>query len=102
MTFGIDEIPAYGEERWIGRNVRVGEATLAVRGNVGRCAVTSHDPETGRRSVDTLRLLKTHRDDVATTESLPFGVWAKILAPGSVAIGDPVELVDGATPGART
>ncbi len=93
MTFGIDEIPAYGEEQWIGRQVRIGDVTLAIQGNVGRCAVTTHDPETGRPSVDTLRLLKAQRDDVATTERLPFGVWAEVLTPGTVAVGDPVELL---------
>ena len=91
MTFGIDGVPAYAEDRWIGRDVRIGSAVVRVAGNVGRCAVTTHDPDTGRPSFDTLHVLQHRRGHLASSEPLPFGVWAEVVTPGAVALGDPVE-----------
>lgn len=94
MTLGIDGVPAWAEDGWLGRHVRVGEAVVRPEGNVGRCAVTTHDPDVGRPDVDTLRLLAETRGHLATTEPLPFGVWARVIEPGRVRPGDPVELPD--------
>ena len=96
MTFGVDGVPAYAEDRWIGRDVRIGAAIVGVAGNVGRCAVTTHDPDTGRPTFDTLRYLDQTRGHLPSTEPLPFGVWTEVIAPGAVAVGDPVALVDAA------
>ena len=90
MTFGVDAIAAFEEDGWLDRRVRVGEAVIRPRGNVGRCAVTTHDPDRGVPTLDTLRLLANHRRDVATSEPLPFGVWAEVLEPGRVSLGDEV------------
>ena len=90
MTFGVDGIPAYAEDQWVGRTVRIGGAVVRVEGNVGRCAVTTHDPDTGRPSFDTLRFLNETRGHLASTEPLPFGVWTEVVTPGPVAVGDPV------------
>ena len=90
MTFGIDGVAAYAEDRWLGHDVRIGEAVVRVAGNVGRCAVTTHDPDTGRPSFDTLHALNHSRGHLPTSEPLPFGVWAEVLEPGWVALGDPV------------
>jgi uncharacterized protein YcbX len=67
---------------------------VALHGNVGRCAVTTHDPDTGRRSLDTLQLLAETRSDVPTTEALPFGVWGTVLEPGLIRVGDEVTVFD--------
>ena len=90
MLFGVEGVAAHEEDTWLGRLVRVGEATVLVRGNVGRCLVTSRDPDTGVRNVPTLDVLAEYRDDVETTEPLPFGVWAEVAEPGRVRLGDPV------------
>lgn len=91
MTFGVEGVPAHAEDGWIGRDVRVGEALVRPRGNVGRCAVTTQNPDTGIPDLDTLRVLKGYRDEVPTTEPLPFGVHAEVLEPGRVRLGDAVE-----------
>lgn len=93
MTFGIDGVAAYAEDGWIDRSVRIGGVVVRVAGNVGRCAVTTHDPDTGRPSFDTLHVLKRTRGQLPTTEPLPFGVWADVVEAGEVALGDPVEVV---------
>jgi uncharacterized protein YcbX len=91
MTFGIDGVAAYAEDGWLGRDVRIGGAVVRVAGNVGRCAVTTHDPDTGRASFDTLHALNHSRGHLPTSEPLPFGVWAEVTQTGHVALGDPVE-----------
>lgn len=90
MTFGIDGVDAYAEDGWIGRSVQVGGAVVRPVGNVGRCAVTTQDPDTGRPSFDTLRFLQQTRGTMETTEPLPCGVWAEVLEPGDIALGDPI------------
>lgn len=91
MLFGVDGIRPHEEDEWIGRRVRIGEAIVAVGGHTGRCIVTSRHPETGVRNLPTLDVLAEYRDGVESTEPLPFGVWAEVVEPGRVALGDSVE-----------
>ncbi len=91
MLLGVEGVGAHEEDGWLGRRIVVGEATVVPRGNVGRCIVTSRDPDTGVRNVPTLDLLARYRDGVETTEPLPFGIWAEVEVPGIVRLGDPVE-----------
>jgi uncharacterized protein len=93
MLFGVEGVGPHEEDSWIGRRVRVGGAEVDVRGNVGRCIVTSRHPETGVRNLPTLDVLAEYRDGVETTERLPFGVWGKVARPGRVGLGDPAELL---------
>ena len=90
----VDGVEAYAEDAWLGRRVRLGEVIVEPRGNIGRCAVTTHDPQTGRRSLDTLELLATTRGHLSSTEPLPFGIWATVVTPGAIRLGDPVTLLD--------
>ena len=92
MTIGIEGVEPHGEDGWIGSQVCVGRATVAVREHVGRCAVTTLDPDRGVRDLDTLGTIAAYRGDVQTREPLPFGVWCEVVEPGRVAVGDPVEV----------
>ena len=91
MTFTVDGVEPHAEDGWLRRPVRIGEAVVRPGGNIGRCAVTTQDPDTGIRSLDTLKLLAETRGHLPTTEPLPFGVWAEVLVPGRVRTGDVVE-----------
>jgi uncharacterized protein len=92
MTIGVDGIEPHAEDAWIGARVRLGGAVVAVREHVGRCAVTTLDPDTGIRDLDTLGTIAAYRADVPTREPLPFGVWCEVVDPGPVAVGDSVEV----------
>lgn len=83
--------PAHVEDTWVGRTLRVGTATVLVRGLLPRCAVVDLDPTTGQRDAPVLRTLAAYRLDAG---EITFGVDAVVLAPGSVRTGDPV--LDGA------
>jgi uncharacterized protein YcbX len=91
MTIGIDGVEPHAEDGWIGHEVRVGAALVAVRAHVGRCAVTTRNPDTGTRDLETLDVIAEYRADVVSREPLPFGVWCEIVEPGRVVVGDPVE-----------
>jgi uncharacterized protein YcbX len=93
MNFGIDGLGEHEEDEWLGRRVRLGEAVVVPNGNVGRCAVTTQNPDTGAPDLDTLKGLASYREVVETTEPLPFGVHAAVAQPGRVRVGDPVEPV---------
>jgi uncharacterized protein YcbX len=91
MTIGIEEVAPHAEDGWIGSEVRVGGATVAVREHVGRCAVTTLHPDHGVRDLDTLGAIAAYRGEVQTREPIPFGVWCEVVEPGPVAVGDLVE-----------
>jgi MOSC domain-containing protein len=95
MTIGIDGVGPHAEDGWLGERVRVGGAVVVVRGNVGRCAVTTLDPDRGVRDLDTLGAIASYRAGVPTREPLPFGVWCQVVEPGPVAVGDAVEPASG-------
>lgn len=90
MLFEIDGVGAHEEDEWLGAPVRVGEATLELNGVVGRCVVTSHDPDTGVTDLDTLGTLARYRRE-GPGEPLPFGVYGAVAVPGRVRVGDAVE-----------
>src|SRR5690348_8447497 len=87
MLFEIDGVEAHEEDSWIGAEVRVGEATLVLNGDVGRCVVTTRNPDTGVPDVPTLATLAAYRRE-GRTEPLPLGVYGSVLVPGCVRIGD--------------
>jgi uncharacterized protein len=90
MTFEFAGVDPHAEDDWVGREVTVGDARLRITGHVGRCALTTRNPETGEVDLPTLRVLKAYRDDVDSTEPLPFGVAASVVEPGRVSVGDAV------------
>ena len=57
MMFEIDGVPAHAEDEWIGSSVQLGDAEIVVNGDVGRCVVTSPDPDRGVTDLDTLGTL---------------------------------------------
>jgi uncharacterized protein YcbX len=91
MTIGIEGVEPHAEDGWLGDRVRVGGAVVVVHEKVGRCSVTTRDPDTGVRDLDTLGTIAAYRGEVPTREPLPFGVWCEVVEPGPVAVGDPVE-----------
>ena len=61
MLFEIDGVGTHEEDAWLGTQVRIGDATIVLNGDVGRCVVTSHDPDTGVTDLDTLGTLANYR-----------------------------------------
>jgi uncharacterized protein YcbX len=93
MNFGVEGLEPHEEDTWLGRRVQVGDAIVIPNGNVGRCVITTQNPDTAISDLDTLKGLATYRRDIETTEPLPFGVHASVATPGRVRVGDPVILI---------
>ena len=94
MLFELDGCGPHEEDSWIKRHVRIGEALVRLRGDVGRCAITTQNPDSGIPDLDTLRTLAGYRprtQNEAGKEHIPFGVYGEVVEPGRVAVGDPVE-----------
>jgi uncharacterized protein YcbX len=89
MLLEIDGVDAHAEDEWLGTQVQVGDAVLALNGDIGRCVVTTHDPDTGVTDFDTLGVLAGYRRD-GRSEPLPFGVYGSVAVPGRVRVGDAV------------
>lgn len=102
MLVEVDGCDAHAEDGWIGDEVTLGEAVVRVEGPVPRCVVTTHNPDTGVRDADTLRAILQYRGaraegDLDTPVAhLPdngkavFGVYASVVTPGRVRVGDEV------------
>ena len=91
MTIEIEGVGApHEEDTWAGRRVRMGEAVIRIDEPVPRCVVTTLDPDTGLRDFPTLRVIRDYRGTNAE-QQLEFGVYAEVVEPGEVSVGDPVE-----------
>jgi uncharacterized protein len=91
MLFEIDGIEPHEEDTWLGSRVAIGDAVIVPLGDVGRCVVTTCDPDTAVSDLDTLKVLARYRRD-GVVEPLPFGVYCDVAVPGRVRVGDAVGL----------
>jgi uncharacterized protein YcbX len=88
----IDGCAPFEEDTWDGRRVRLGEAVVRLWGQIPRCDVTTKSPETGEKDFETLKVLAGFRPlmdrDGAGGRGIPFGMYAEVEEPATVAIGD--------------
>jgi uncharacterized protein len=92
MLIEIDGVPAHAEDKWVGHSLSVGAASVGFTGHVGRCLITSRNPESGDVDLATLDILRSYRAETTSTEPLPFGIWGIVLEPGMVRVGDEVRV----------
>jgi uncharacterized protein YcbX len=88
-TLLVDGIAPHQEDEWIGRDVRAGDAVLRVAERDPRCSLTTRNPDTGVRDLDTLRMIDGYRS--RQDGDICFGVYADVVQAGTVAVGDTVE-----------
>jgi len=89
-TFLVDtgDAAPHVEDSWVGRELRLGEATVLVRAIVPRCAVVDLDPVTGISDAPVLRKLAGYRRGGG---EINFGVDAMVITAGQVRTGDLAE-----------
>ena len=93
MLFEIDGVGEHEEDEWFGQRVAIGDAVVAPVGDVGRCVVTTKNPDTGETDLDTLKTLAEYRSE-GRTEPLPFGIHAVVVQAGRVRVGDAVRALE--------
>jgi uncharacterized protein len=96
MLFEIEGVGEHEEDEWFGRRVAIGDAVIAAVGDVGRCVVTTKNPDTGETDLETLNALAAYRRE-GRTEPLPFGIHAAVVEPGRVRVGDAVRVLERAS-----
>ena len=90
-NFALDGCSPHEEDSWLGGIVAIGpQVRLRVVAPDPRCAITTVNPDTGERDFDTPRFLLTYRPSARAPY---FGVYAAVYTPGTVTVGDSVELV---------
>ncbi len=93
MLINLEDATAHEEDTWIGKRIRVGDAVLRVTKPDARCAMTTHDPDTGEPDLDTLRTIISYRG-LRDGKNADFGVLADVDQPGRVRLGDEVVPLD--------
>lgn len=83
----LEGLKPWEERDWIGRRLRIGSAVLEIVEPKERCLATTANPVTGERDADTLRALMALHGDK------DFGLYAKVIEPGEVNVGDRAELL---------
>ena len=92
MLVELDGGDAHEEDTWVDHRIALGETILRVSGAVPRCAMTTHDPVTGERDLDTLHAIKEYRG-LVNGKDLMFGVYGEVERPGTVRVGDEVTVL---------
>ena len=93
-NFLLDGCEAHEEDSWLGKEVAVGdEVRLRVEMLDPRCAITTLDPDTGERDMDTPRLILGYRSD-ASGNGACFGVYGSVVSPGEVSVGDELRIAE--------
>ena len=91
-NFLLEGCQPHEEDGWLGRAIQIGDRLrLRLISPDPRCAITTHDPDTGERDVDTLRLIMSYRPNPIAAY---FGVYAIVERPGEAAVGDKVEVIE--------
>lgn len=90
MLFTITGVAEHEEDGWLDRSVAIGGAVVHLEEVVGRCALTTQNPDTGVPDLDTLRVIRSYRPE-DSGEPLPIGVWGSVEQPGVVRVGDQVR-----------
>jgi uncharacterized protein YcbX len=96
MTITLTGPAAHDEDRWRDRELAIGGCRLRVGGPVPRCVAVTHQPESGARDHPVLKAIVDSRapgvSDTGEIVRAPFGVYAQVLEPGTITIGDRVIL----------
>ncbi len=87
-NFLLSGCEPHEEDTWINDIISIGEELrLRVVSRDPRCAITTLDPSTGERDLDTLRMILSYRPSPVAAY---FGVFGIIEHPGAVSLGDEV------------
>ncbi len=85
LIFSLYENIPFVEDTWFGKCIRIGEAELEIVRHCERCMIITIDP-------DTLTFEKTLLKTVVQKRNNHFGVYASVIKPGKVNVGDSIIL----------
>ncbi|MDJ0733051.1 MAG: MOSC domain-containing protein [Nostocaceae cyanobacterium] len=80
----IKGVEPWSEFDWVGQEMQLGTARIEITAPIGRCLNIDVNPETGKRDINLLSVLKKQFQHTQT------GVVAKVISDGRVVIGDSI------------
>jgi len=83
----LDGLAPWQEWDLIGQDIQIGAATLRIKEPIKRCMLTTANPNTGVRDVDTLAVLRDNWDHQN------FGIYAEVIRGGKISLGDTAEVL---------
>lgn len=92
MLIEVEGAAAHEEDGWLGGRVGIGDSVLDITKPDARCAITTHDPDTGLRDVDTLRGIIGYRG-LRDGRKADFGVLGEVASAGRIHVGDEVVVL---------
>jgi uncharacterized protein YcbX len=87
----VSDAPAWVEDGWLGRRIRVGSVPFRAPKLCDRCVVTTTDQETGERGHEPLRTLTRYR---RWDQKVWFGMNLIPDGTGDIHVGDDVTVID--------
>ena len=95
MLIELEGAHAHEEDTWIGGEIALGSAVVSITKPDARCAITTQDPDTGERDLDTLRTIIRYRGFRAgdPERKIDFGVLGEVIQAGTVSVGDEVQVL---------
>ena len=81
----LDELEAWRELDWVGRDVKIGNVSLNVTQRINRCAATSVNPQTAERDINVVKSLQRGFGHI------DMGVFARVATNGAICQGDEVS-----------
>lgn len=85
MTLVLDaDIEPFAEREWLGEMLAIGDVRIAVTEQDRRCVMTTLDPETGAQAPTVLKKTAELNETYA-------GVYASVVATGTIRVGDAVR-----------
>ena len=82
----VSGVPGDAERSWPGKSLRIGKAVIGVASLRQRCVMTTYDPDTQVQDVSILRRIVREAGGRLALD-------CRVIEPGRVAVGDPVELI---------
>lgn len=93
MLIELEGAEPHEEDTWIGTRIALGSAELLITKPDARCAMTTQNPDTGARDLDTLRTIISYRG-LREGKHADFGVLGDVTMPGMIRLGDEVTVLD--------
>ncbi|WP_250284710.1 MULTISPECIES: MOSC domain-containing protein [unclassified Frankia] len=82
----VDDVDAWSELDWAGREIHLGEVRVKALVPTGRCAATTVNPRTGERDIRIPKELQAHYGHINC------GVYAAVRSDGTIRTGDQVTV----------
>lgn len=95
INLELDGCVPFEEDTWDGHEVAIGATIVRIRGQIPRCVVTTQDPDSGLHDWNTLKQIASFRRPMPDRQGVPFGIYAEVVRPAEIHIGDAVSLLEG-------